>query len=67
MTLYFENSRGQRRVIGNPENEAGAMLIIQTFLADHNFKSYYTRTWTNQKGEQVYDVGSHTEFFYLTK
>ena len=31
---------------------------------DNNFKSYYTRTW-EENGRLKYDVGSHTEFFFL--
>lgn len=63
MTLYFENSQGARRVIGNPNNQEELFKMIHNFLDEHNYKSYYTRTWTRDNGETVYDVGSHTEFF----
>ena len=65
MKLYFENSYGERRIIAEPETEKEAMKEIHKFCDDRNFKSYYTRTWHNDKGEKVYDVGSWSEFFYL--
>ena len=65
LTLYFENSQGKRREIGKPKTEKEAFKIIHQFLDDHNYKSYYTRTWLNQENlkEKIYDVGSHSEFF----
>lgn len=66
MKLYFKNSLGQRRIIAEPQTEQDAFKEIYKFLDDRNYKSYYTRTWTNDNGEKVYDVGSHTEFFYLS-
>ena len=65
MTLYFKNSRGVRREIGRPANENEVYTLIRKFLEEHNFKSYYTRTWLNPDNynEKYYDVGSHTEFF----
>ena len=65
MKLYFENSYGERRVITEPANEEEAMKEIHKFCNDRNFKIYYTRSWRNKEGLKVYDVGSHTEFFYL--
>ena len=37
---------------------------IKKFLDEYNFKSYYTRIW-EENGRLKYDVGSHTEFFFL--
>lgn len=65
MKLYFENSRGERRIIAEPKTEPEAMEEIYKFCADRNFKIYYVRNWLTQEGFKVYDVGSHTEFFYL--
>lgn len=65
MTLYFENSWGERRIIATPNNEAEAIGEIHKFCGDREFKIYYTRTWTDNSGAKVFDVGSHTEFFYL--
>lgn len=67
MKLYFENSYGQRRVIAEPQTEAEAMKEIYKFCGDRNFKIYYVRSWKESDGLQAYDVGSHTEFFYLDK
>ena len=65
MILYFENSLGQRREIGQGKSEQEIFQIINKFLEEHNFTSYYTRFWINPKNplEKIYDGGSHTEFF----
>ena len=65
LVLYFENSYGKRRVIGRATDENGISKLIKDFLDDHNYKSYYTRTWIseNDNKEKIYDVGSHSEFF----
>jgi hypothetical protein len=63
MKLYFENSRGERRLIGEPKTHEESSRIYQKFCDDHNFKIYYVRSWTTPEGEKYYDVGSHTEFF----
>lgn len=65
MILYFQNSFGIRREIGQPETETEAYSIIHKFLEEHKFKSYYTRSWCREDNpkEKVYDVGSHSEFF----
>ena len=65
MKLYFENSYGQRRIIAEPETEEIAIEFIHTFCEERNFRIYYTRTWRDKEGLKVFDVGSHTEFFYL--
>lgn len=65
MILYFENSRGERRIIAEPESEEGVMREIRKFCGDRNFKIYYTRSWIDDDGLKVYDVGSWSEFFYL--
>ena len=65
LTLYFKNSAGVRREIGKGATEEDIFKIINQFLEDHSFTSYYTRTWisSSNPNEKVYDVGSHTEFF----
>lgn len=65
LVLYFENSYSKRRVIGHATDENGISKLIKEFLDDHNYKSYYTRTWINENDnkEKIYDVGSHSEFF----
>lgn len=41
-----------------------AWKIMKKFMDDHDFTSYYTRTWF-ANGYTWYDVGSHTEFFLV--
>lgn len=65
MKLYFENSYGERRVIAEPETEKDAIKEMYKFCDDRNFKIYYTRSWVNNEGLKVFDVGSWTEFFLL--
>ena len=76
LNVMFENSKGQKRIIGTVENEESAFKIINDFLdeafkvindflTDHNYKSYYQRTWKKDDKTTVVDVGSHTEFFYI--
>lgn len=64
MKLYFEDSYGREREIAEVANIDAAMQEIKKFLDAYNYKSYYTRYWTNN-GVTTFDVGSHTEFFHL--
>jgi len=63
MMLWFEDSWGQWRPICQCANKIDVGIAIQRFLDEHNFKSYYIRTWDSD-GFRHYDVGSHTEFFH---
>ena len=65
MKLYFENSYGERRIIAEPETEEEAWRKIHNFCKDRNFKIPYVRSWIDNEGFKVYDVGSHTECFFL--
>lgn len=64
MLLYFENSKGQRRLITNPTTVSDMWKDINNFLFEHNFKSHYARI-NFGKDEWVIDVGSWTEFFIV--
>ena len=64
MKLYFENSQGKERLIAECETVQEAHKEIDKFLDEHNFKSYYTRSWGNDDGVTI-DVGSHSEFFNI--
>lgn len=66
MKLYFENSNGVRRLIAEPSTRDGALEAIRTFCEERNFRIYYTRIWNTVDGE-CFDVGSHSEFFYLVE
>lgn len=63
MTLYFENSHGVWRPIADCANKIEVGIAIKRFLDEHNYKSYYTRTW-DEDGWRHYDVGSWSEFFH---
>lgn len=63
MKLYFENSRGERRLIAKPQTQEDVQKVIHEFCENRHFKIYYIRSWVTSKGEKYYDVGSHTEFF----
>lgn len=69
MKVIFEDSYCRRREIGDAETLADANHIISDFLKDCNYKSYYTRMWISEDREYdwviTFDVGSHTEFFYV--
>ena len=65
MKLYFENSRGERRIIAEPKTEDEAWKEINKFCEDRNFKIYYVRSWMTEDGLKKFDVGSWSEFFYL--
>ena len=65
LNVMFENSKGQLRIIDTVENEELAFKVINDFLDDHKYKSYYQRTWKKDDKTIVVDVGSHTEFFYI--
>ena len=73
MTLYFENRYGERSVVAANITDGQVGKEIIQFINKHNegrakpFKSYYMNVWMNEQGETVYDVGSWSEFFILTK
>ena len=64
MVLEFKNSRGSIREIGRPQTEEDAMRMMTEFCVERNFRIYYVRE-TLMPGYKWYDVGSHSEFFYL--
>ena len=64
--LYFQNSRGEYRLLFADITEDEARKEMHKFMDSHNFKSYYTRSWETD-GVKTYDVGSWTEFFHWTK
>lgn len=66
MKLYFEDSYGRKRLLGKYKTEKGAVKRINRFCEEHNFKIYYMRI-TETAEYKWYDVGSHSEFFYLYK
>ena len=76
MKVYFKNIWGERRVIAEIQSENEMGKVISDFIAQCNakkpagakpFVSYYTRSWETEDGLIQYDVGSHTDFFFLEK
>lgn len=72
--LWIGNSFGPTRIIAECEDFVEVNQTIDKFITDANarrtdgrpFKRYYTRVW-NEGKFSVYDVGSHTEFFYYER
>ena len=62
--VIFQNSIHEEREIGTAVDMNGAYAVIDKFLDDHNFKSYYKRVW-KENGRTKVDVGSWSEFFYV--
>ena len=64
--VYFENRFEERIFLAEVEDEK---MIYQTIKQDiseraqPSFKWHYTRSWTRDNGEKVYDVSSHSEFY----
>ena len=63
--LYFQRSSGEHRLLATNVTEEEAYREMKKFMDEHNFKSYYTRSW-EADGVKCYDVGSWTEFFKWT-
>lgn len=70
--IYFENSHGVISQLCelNAKNSSEIMRAITDFCGKHNYKIPYSRIWNTKHSElgQVtcVDVGSHTEFFYIS-
>lgn len=64
--VIFQNSRHEEREIGTAVDMEGAYGVIDKFLDEHNFKSYYKRVW-EENGRIKVDVGSWSEFMYIEK
>lgn len=77
MILYFHSSRGEMRKIAQfddklTDREAinATYDEIRKFCDERKFVIYYTRVWNepyNNVTMTKFDVGSHTEFFYLDR
>ena len=63
--VVFKNSEGKKRIIGTAGTESGAFKLINNFLTEHNYKSYYKRTYKTDDKTTAVDVGSWTERFYI--
>jgi len=66
MELWFINAyyEDRCRKIADINSVKEYYKIINNFLNERNFKSYYQRLWI-ENNDLWNDVGSHTEFFIL--
>lgn len=65
-SLYFIRSTGEKVLVKSQlETDKEVFSHIKDFIHSKkpNFQIYYIRSWGDNP--TVYDVGSHTEFFYL--
>lgn len=60
--LYFKDSNGRYRLLHKNVQKDELSILINCFLDEHNFKSYYKGYWDVKNGTKI-DFGSHTEFF----
>ena len=68
MKLYFQNSKGEERLISDVDSEDEAMKRIKKFCRERDFAIPYWRNWGALDDSGItYDVGSHTEFFKLKR
>ena len=65
MKLYFRNCYGTERLIAECQTVQEVHKEIKKFLDEHNYKSYYSRSWKEDNGDIVVDVGGYTEFFII--
>ena len=65
--LYFVNSKNERTLISETQDEKSSFKVLQNYLKSKNIKSYYTRMWSLESPEKGWriDYGSYTEFFDL--
>ena len=65
--VLFQGLGGEKRSIGIATTEALAYRIINEFLDEKKYKSYYTRSWQVDDDTIQVDVGSWSEFFFIVK
>lgn len=64
--VIFKDKNDNEREIGVTVGFDKAYQLINNFLEDHNYKSYYTR-FCGEDGRIQVDVGSWTEYFYIER
>ena len=66
MKLYFQESNGNERFLNYISDIEKAYSIIDKFLEDKKYKSYY-KIGNDYEDKIVIDVGSWSEFFIIYK
>lgn len=68
MLLEFQRYNGEIVSVGKPETmeQAKELMIEYIRTLNPDFKVYYTRVNETLEGKLCIDVGSHSEFFYIS-
>ena len=64
MKVYFLDSYNNKRELTEVQTKEEVWSVINKFLEERNYKSYYTRMWYEDNMTWI-DVGSHSEFFLV--
>lgn len=64
MELYFVGGWDKKRHLGHVDSFKECFEMVQKFISDHSYKSYYTRCHLADN-VLVIDVGSWSQFFHL--
>lgn len=67
MYLYFKNSKGELKLISESEDKTELIKEMVKMRENNNFKIFYTRIIQISDDLEQYDVGSWSEFFYISK
>lgn len=66
MKLVFRRSNGEHLELADVNSIDEAQKHMQAFMDQHNYKSYYMRSWYDPEESCTwFDVGSWSEFFKL--
>lgn len=67
MILYYNNYKNENIKIDQLKTEEEVYKKINEFLKNHNYTSYYTRSWIDEEDSKKkwIDFGSHVEFFII--
>ena len=64
--IYFEKN-GLKREIGKSSTKEEARKVINDFLKERKYKSYYWNIIKIDSKTERIDVGSWSEFFYVSE
>lgn len=67
MYLYFKNSKGELKLISKSEDKTELIKEMVKMCENNNFNIFYTRIIQISDDLEQYDVGSWSEFFYISK
>lgn len=67
MKIYYFNTSGYSEFLKEIDDEDKDIEVIVDFCKEHNYHIPYIRTYYDNNGDMIYDVGSWTEFFKIVK